>query len=94
MEELLDLPFQNEGVQEFMSICASALEICVTFPASSLFLVSYIEKQWIIHPPPSCLIFIMGFPPFWIFHGIIVDSPDQAEVATIGWRNFSYLLKK
>lgn len=67
MEELLDLPFQNEGVQEFMSICASALEICVTFPTSSLFLVSYIEKQWIIHPPPLVSHFHNGFPSFLDF---------------------------
>lgn len=44
MEELLDLPLQNGGVQECMSICASALEICVTFPTSSLFLINCMEE--------------------------------------------------
>lgn len=43
---------------------------------------------------PSCLIFVMGFPPFWIFSWHHSGFPDQAEVATIGWRIFNCLLKK
>lgn len=55
MEELLDLPFQNRGILEPMSVSASAncvsasaLEICI----HTHFLVNYTEEQWIIHPPP------------------------------------------
>lgn len=93
MEVLLDLLFQDRGVQEFMSICASALEICVAFPTSSLFLVNYMEEQWIIHPPPLTSHFHNGCPSFLDFSWHHTGFPDQG-VATIGWRNFNCLFKK
>lgn len=94
MEELLDLPFQHGGVQKFMSICASALEICVAFPTSSLFLINYMKELWIIHPPPLVSHFPNGFPSFLDFSWHHSGLPDQAEVATIGWRNFNCVFKK
>lgn len=80
---------------ESRSSCLSVpLEICVTFPTSSLFLFNYVEEQWIIHPPPLMSHFCNGFPSFLDFSWHHSRLPDQAEVATIGWRNFNCLLKK
>lgn len=58
------------------------------------FLVNYMEEQWIIHRPPLMSHFHNWFPSFGDFAWHISGLPEQAEVATIGWRNFNCLFKK
>lgn len=57
------------------------------------FLVNYMEAQWIIHLPALMSHFHNWFPSFWDFAWHLSGLPDQAEVATIDWRNFNCFFK-